>query len=108
MEKLVILTMSRLGVYSINNSMETSSYASRSNNPFEYKLLEELFTPKEGFKWFIEHYETHLWLCADNTWTNDPHKGLSFDLETQAISGSFKLPIEIKKVIIFTEHEFVK
>lgn len=59
--------------------------------------------PKEGFKWFVEHPETHLW-WSGYKWTNDPLEAFGCDLES--VADRYARFQKIEKYII-TEHEFV-
>lgn len=86
--------------------MEINNYANHDmylNNDY----MNDIFLPRDGFKWFIEHNETHLWLCEEGSWTNDPHKCLHYDTEPKACVASFKYSTEMQKYFIITEHEFV-
>lgn len=59
--------------------------------------------PKEGFKWFVEHPETHEWWTG-YAWTKDPLSAFGCDLERTA--DRYARFQGIKEYVI-TEHEFV-
>ena len=58
--------------------------------------------PKEGFKWFVEHPETHEWWTGYR-WTKDPHE--AFGCEIERTAERYAMFQGIKEYII-TEHEF--
>src|SRR5688572_17462916 len=59
--------------------------------------------PKEGFKWFVEDPETHLWWTGYK-WTNDPLEAFGCDL--QSVADRYARFQKITNYTV-TEHEFV-
>jgi hypothetical protein len=59
--------------------------------------------PKEGFKWFVEHKDTHLW-WSGYKWTNDPNE--AFGCEFQWTADRYARFQRLENYIV-TEHEFV-
>lgn len=60
-------------------------------------------SPKENIKWFVEDPETHLW-WSGYKWTNDPLEAFGCDLKNTA--DRYARFQRIEKYII-TEHEFL-
>lgn len=79
----------------------------RNNGKLNLHIWNKTFggwgTPKEGFKWFVEHPETHEWWTG-HKWTRDPHEAFGCDLESVADRYARFQGIER---YITTEHEFV-
>lgn len=60
-------------------------------------------TPKDGFKWFVEHPETHEWWTGYK-WTNDPNE--AFGCELESVADRYARFQKIDNYII-TEHQFL-
>lgn len=76
----------------------------RLNGDIAFPALAKLHDqPKEGFKWFVEHKDTHQW-WSGYKWTSDPNEAFGCDIEWAA--ERYARLHQLENYII-TEHQFV-
>jgi len=78
------------------------------------RQMEEMFTPKDGFAWFVESRESHKWVTCyggknnlkEEFLTLNPLEAMRFETEPKALK--YIIEQDEGQRFIATEHEFVK